>query len=85
MYIWFFYLEDLLRKSSSKYYFYTDKFSIADITAWRLIHWFISGKLDLINPSFLDELPFLKNYYKDISEFEPFSKLEEFKEISNNN
>ena len=85
LHIWFFYLENLLRKSSSKYYFYTDKFSIADITAWRLIYWFISGKLDLINPSFLDELPFLKNYYKDISEFEPFTNLEEFKEISNNN
>ena len=85
LHIWFSYLENLLNRYSSDKEFFTDKFSIADITAWRLIHWFVSGKLDLIDASFLDELPILKNYHRKLSQFEPFSKLSEFKEILNQN
>ncbi len=78
---WFSYLENLLKNSSSKKLFFTDKFSIADITAWRMIFWFCSGKLELINDSFLDKLPILKNYYHNISNYKPLIELKEFKSI----
>ena len=85
LHLWFFYLESLLKRSSSEKLFFTDKFSIADITAWRVIYWFTSGKLDLVNASFLDKLPLLKKYYEKISCFEYFSELSEFKEILSSN
>ncbi len=78
---WFSYLENLLKNSSSQKQFFTDKFSIADITAWRMIFWFCSGKLELINDSFLNELPVLKNYYDNISNYKPLIELKEFKSI----
>ena len=80
---WFSYLENLLKSSSSNKKFFTDKFSIADITAWRVIFWFCSGKLDLIDPSFLNQTPVLNNYYNEICNYEPLNKLEEFKSITN--
>ena len=81
--VWFSYLEDLLKNSSLNKKFFTDKFSVADITAWRVIFWFCSGKLDLINPSFLNETPTLKKYYDEIGNYKPLSNLEEFKLITN--
>ncbi len=80
--IWFKYLEDLLKRSSLKGQFFTDKFSIADITAWRVLYWFCSGKLDLITDAFLDDLPLLKKYYISIHNYAPLSQLEEFKSIT---
>ena len=81
IYIFGFYLESLLKRSSSEKLFFTDKFSIADITAWRVIYWFTSGKLDLVNASFLNKLPLLKKYYEKISRLEYFQNsvnLEKF-------
>ena len=78
---WFEYLERLFDDSSREKKFFTDKFSIADITAWRLIYWFCSGKLDGIDSSFLREVPILKEYYDSICNYEPFSELEVFKSI----
>ena len=80
---WFSYLENLLDNSSLNKKFFTDKFSIADITAWRVIFWFCSGKLDLIDPSFLNETRILKKYYDEISNYEPLKQLKEFKSITN--
>ena len=85
LHLWFFYLESLLKRSSSEKLFFTDKFSIADITAWRVIYWFTSGKLDLVNASFLNKLPLLKKYYEKISRLEYFSELSEFREILSSN
>ena len=78
-----FLLRNLLKNSSLNKKFFTDKFSIADITAWRVIFWFCSGKLDLIDPSFLNQTPILKNYYNEICNYKPLNKLEEFKSIIN--
>ena len=83
--IWFSYLEKLLDKSSLNKKFFTDKFSIADITAWRMIYWFCSGKLDMIDTSFIDKLPILNKYFLNLSNYKPLSDLEEFKDITENN
>ncbi len=83
--VWFSYLENLLKNFSSDNNFFTDKFSIADITAWRVIYWFYSGKLDQINSSFIDEYPILKKYFLDISAHKKFSNLDEFKQITQEN
>ena len=80
---WFSYLEKLFIESSLQSKFFTDKFSIADITAWRLLFWFCSGKLDMIPSSFLDKVPVLKKYYNDISNYTPLNQLKEFKSIIN--
>ena len=85
LHLWFSYLENLLKNSSLNKKFFTDKFSIADITAWRVIFWFCSGKLDMISNSFLDDLPVLKKYYKTIHNYSPLNQLEEFKSITNLN
>ena len=79
--IWFCYLENLFERSSEKKKFFTDKFGIADITAWRIILWFTSGKLDQIDSNFLNKTPLLKKYYDGISNHEPFRKLQVYKEI----
>ena len=81
LFTWFLYLENLFKNSSSEKQFFTDKFSIADITAWRVIFWFCSGKLDLIDDSFLSELPALKKYYDDINNYKPLNSLQEFRSI----
>ncbi|MFL2661240.1 MAG: glutathione S-transferase family protein [Alphaproteobacteria bacterium] len=78
---WFYYLENLLKRSSENKDFFTDKFGIADITAWRIILWFTSGKLDEIDSSFLNYTPLLKKYYDGISNYEPFTKLKVYKKI----
>ena len=83
--VWFGYLEELFKRSSKQGRFFTDKFSVADITAWRVLYWFCSGKLDMISNSFLDDLPVLKKYYKTIHNYSPLNQLEEFKSITNLN
>ena len=52
LFVWFSYLEKLFDKCSSGKIFFNDKFSIADITAWRMILWFCSGKLEQVNKEF---------------------------------
>ena len=79
---WFTFLEKLFVGSSKKKVFFTDKFSVADITAWRIIYWFWSGKLELINNDFLKEFTNLNIFFHTISSFEPLIKLIEFKEIT---
>ena len=78
---WFSFLENLLERVSTKKIFFTDKFSLADIIAWRLIYWFKSGKLDQINKNFLEEFTVLKNYFENLSSFKPLTELKEYSEI----
>ncbi len=78
---WFGYLENFLDNFSNNKIYFTDKFSIADITAWRVIHWFTSGQLDQVPVDFINQYPNLNNFYKKLSDFKSFNKLKEFKEI----
>ena len=79
--IWFSYLEKLFDQSSSKKIFFNDKFSIADIVAWRVIYWFYCGRLDQIDNKFLDKFPLIQNLFEKMNEFKPFIELEEYKNI----
>ena len=81
---WFLYLETLFANSSAKKEFFTDKFSVADIVAWRLIQWFTSGKLNYIDTNFINDFYLLKKLYHRISNIEKFKTLSEFKEILKN-
>ena len=81
---WFLYLEQLFANSSEKKEFFTDKFSVADITAWRLIEWFTSGKLNHVDTNFIDEFHLLKKLYSRVSNIKKFKSLVEFKEILKN-
>ena len=78
---WFSYLENLFDQNSSKKVFFNDKFSIADITAWRVIYWFYCGKLDQINNKFLDKFPLIQNFFKQMNTYKPFIELKEYKDI----
>ncbi len=60
---------------------FNDKFSIADITAWRVIYWFYCGKLDQINNKFLDKFPLIQNFFKQMNTYKPFIELKEYKDI----
>ena len=82
--LWFGFLEDLLKNSSNKKKFFTDKFSLADIVAWRLIYWFYSGKLDGIDKNFIKKFSLLNQYFNQISKIKRFNKLKEFKQIITN-
>mgnify|MGYP001361791502 CR=1 FL=1 len=79
--IWFSYLEKLFDRSSSEKVFFNDKFSIADITAWRVIFWFCSGKLEQINTDFIKEFPLLNNFFKKMNNYSSFTKLKEYRDI----
>ncbi len=79
---WFAYLENLFDQNSSKKVFFNDEFSIADITAWRLIYWFYCGKLDQINNKFLDQFPLIQSFFKKMNAYKPFTELEEYKDIT---
>ena len=79
--IWFSYLEKLFDQSSSKKIFFNDKFSIADIVAWRVIYWFYCGRLDQIDNKFLDEFPLIQNFFEKMNAFKPLIKLKEYKDI----
>tara|TARA_B100000029_G_scaffold217633_1_gene215427 strand:+ start:142 stop:774 length:633 start_codon:yes stop_codon:yes gene_type:complete len=82
--IWFNFLEKLFLKTSKNKKFFTDRFSLADITAWRVIHWFISGKLELIDPKFIMSFKNLQKFYTGIYNKKSFNKLKEFEEIISN-
>jgi len=79
--LWFGFLENLLKNSSNKQKFFTEKFSLADITAWRLIYWFCSGKLEGIDKNFIQKFNFLNHYYHNISKIKKFNELKEYKKI----
>ena len=79
-YTWFGYLEEFLKKNSNNSSF-IGKLSIADITAWRVTRWFLSGKLEQIDTKFIEKFPNLKNFYEKFSLNENFNKLKVFKEI----
>ncbi|OUX42066.1 hypothetical protein CBE37_03645 [bacterium TMED277] len=80
---WFGFLDNLYKKSATKNNFFTEKFSLADITAWRIILWFTSGKLFDVPEEFIQDFPRLKSFYKSINDYDKFNKLSEFKEITN--
>ena len=79
--IWFSYLEKLFDNCSSEKVFFNDKFSIADITAWRMILWFCSGNLDQVDPKFIKKFPLLENFFQKMNSYKPFTNLEEYKNI----
>ena len=83
LYKWFGFLNDLYKSSATKNKFFTGKFSLADITAWRIILWFTSGKLFDVPEEFIQDFPELKSFYKSINDYDEFNKLSEFKEITN--
>ena len=53
--------------------FFNDEFSMADITAWRIILWFCSGKLEQIDKAFINNFPLLENFFNKINNYEPFN------------
>ena len=57
LHTWFGYLENLFKSSSKDKIFFIQNFSIADITAWRVIHWFTSGQLDQMPLDFIKKYP----------------------------
>ena len=79
--IWFSYLEKLFDQNSMNKKFFNDKFSIADIVAWRVIYWFYCGRLDQIDNKFLNKFPSIQNFFNQMNSFKPLVELEEFKEI----
>lgn len=83
LHTWFGYLENLFKSSSKDKTFFIQNFSIADITAWRVIHWFTSGQLDQMPLDFIKKYPVLEGFYKKISNLKSFNQLKEFKEIVN--
>lgn len=79
---WFSHLQNLFENHSKEKVFFTGKFTIADIVAWRLIYWFTSGKLDMVDVSFLNYFPMLKNFFSTINNYKPFNQLDEFRDIT---
>ena len=77
------FLDNLYKSSVTKNNFFTEKFSLADITAWRIILWFVSGKLFDVPEEFIRDFPKLESFYKSINDYDKFNKLSEFKEIMN--
>ena len=82
LFTWFRFLENFYI-DNSKNSFFTGKFSIADITAWRVIRWFLSGQLEQIPVDFIKDFPELYKFYNRICCDKKFSDLIEFKEIMN--
>ena len=79
--VWFSYLEKLFDQNSKKKKFFTDKFSMADIIAWRVIYWFYCGRLDQIDNKFLDKFPLIQNFFKEMNAFKTFIELKEYKDV----
>ena len=79
--LWFSYLEKLFDECSTKKKFFNDEFSMADITAWRIILWFCSGKLEQIDKTFINNFPLLENFFNKINNYEPLTQLDEYKDI----
>ena len=61
---WFTYLENILSEDDSEWF--VEKMTIADIAIWRLLGWLISGIIDGIPPSIIDEFPKLKNVHHQV-------------------
>tara|TARA_B100000575_G_C23057012_1_gene608504 strand:- start:206 stop:838 length:633 start_codon:yes stop_codon:yes gene_type:complete len=78
---WFNYLERIYEKRVGNENFFLKKFSLADITAWRIIHWFKSGKLDLVNPDFLRKFRKLNTFYESVNKYDAFNKIKLYQEI----
>ena len=81
LFVWFSYLEKLFDQNSKKKIFFNDKFSMADIVAWRVIYWFYCGRLDQVDNKFLDKFPLIQNFFKQMNAFKPFNELSEYKDI----
>ena len=81
-YTWFGYLDEFFKKNSSNSFF-IGKLSIADITAWRVIRWFLSGNLEQIDTKFIQRFDGLKDFYEKFSSNEKIKNLQEFKDIMN--
>ena len=79
--LWFSYLEKLFDQCSTKKNFFNDEFSMADITAWRIILWFCSGKLEQIDKAFIKNFPLLENFFNKINNYEPLTQLDEYRDI----
>ena len=79
--LWFSYLEKLFDECSTKKKFFNDEFRIADITAWRIILWFSSGKLEQIDKKFISNFPLLENFFNKINNYEPLTQLDEYRDI----
>ena len=61
---WFRYLENLLSEDESTWF--VEKMSIADVAIWRLLGWLISGIIDGIHTSIIDDFPKLKNVHHQV-------------------
>ena len=81
LFVWFSYLEKLFDQNSKKKIFFNDKFSMADIVAWRVTYWFYCGRLDQVDNKFLDKFPLIQNFFKQMNTFKSFTKLNEYKDI----
>ncbi len=81
LFVWFSYLEKLFDQNSKKKIFFNDKFSMADIVAWRVTYWFYCGRLDQVDNKFLDKFPLIQNFFKQMNAFKPFNQLSEYKDI----
>ena len=75
--IWFSYLEKLFDQNSMNKKFFNDKFSIADIVAWRVIYWFYCGRLDQIDNKFLNKFPSIQNFFNQMNSFKPLPIIQE--------
>ena len=62
---WFTYLENILSESTSDW-FVENKMTIADIAMWRLLGWLISGIIDGIPTTIVDNHPKLKNIHTNV-------------------
>jgi len=62
---WFKYLENILLENNSQW-FVDNKITIADIAIWRLVGWLISGIIDGIPTSIVDDFPKLKNVHYSV-------------------
>ena len=62
---WFTYLENILSESTSDW-FVENKMTIADIAMWRLLGWLISGIIDGIPTTIVDNYPKLKNIHTKV-------------------
>ena len=62
---WFRYLENILSESASDW-FVENKMTIADIAMWRLLGWLISGIIDGIPTTIVDNYPKLKNIHTNV-------------------
>ena len=46
-----------------------------------MIQWFSSGKLEQVDQNFIKKFTLLENFFSKMNTYEPFIKLEEYKEV----